>query len=52
VLLPALKALFSAGFSFKISVGERTAAESSAQILHLVCHTAASAQGVERQTTG
>lgn len=52
VLSPALKALFSTDFSFKIYVGERTAAESSAHILHLACPTAVGAQGVKRQRTG
>lgn len=52
VLLPALKALFSTDFSFKIYVGERTAAEGSAHILHLVCPTAVGAQAVKRQRTG
>lgn len=38
VLLPALKALSSAGFPFRIYIGERKAAESSDQVLHLVWH--------------
>lgn len=51
VLLPALKAVFSRGFSFKIHVDEKRAAESSAWVLHLVCLAAVSARGVERQAT-
>lgn len=49
ILLSALKAVFSKGFSFKIYVCEERAAESRAQVLHLFCLAAVSAQGVERQ---
>lgn len=51
LLLSAPKAVFNKGFSFKIDVCEKRAAESCAGIVHLFCLAAVSARGVERQAT-
>lgn len=51
LLLSAPKAVFNKGFSFKIDMCEKRAAESCAGIVHLFCLAAVSARGVERQAT-
>lgn len=52
ILLSALKAVFSHGFSFKIYVCEERADEGCAWVLHLFCLTAVYAPGVEATALG